>query len=182
MGLRIGLAGDKVVADLTVMPLIAGTEYRQLLSITQGAKIAPGAGDPHPALAQFTLAINPKSPLVQQANGMARAFAPNLNVDPLSWLGSAVSFYLDDDAFWAEAAAAKPEERSPFMEKNWPRMPLGLQFEVSSSLKLTAFLVAARAFIDQTSGNMLKWESLDYRGRVRQGLAGRTPGTEPGVW
>jgi len=41
IGLRIGLGGKKVAADLTVMPLIAGSEYRQMLSVTQGGKIQP---------------------------------------------------------------------------------------------------------------------------------------------
>ncbi len=166
IGLRIGLGTAKLAADLTVMPLIAGSQYRQVLSVTQGAKIKPGAGDPHAALAQLMLAINLKSPTVQQASGMARMFAPNANIDPLSWLGGAVSIYLDDDPVWAQAAAADPDERQSFVEKNWHRLPLGVQFEVSDPLKLTVFLVAARGFIDQTSGNMLRWEPLDYRGRA----------------
>ena len=165
IGLRISLAADRVAGDLTVLPLIAGSEYRNILSVTQGAAIKPGAGDPHAALGQLVLAINRNSPRIQQANGMARMFAPNLTIDPLAWLGSSVSVYLDDDPLWAELAKTPEGERQTFLEKNWPHLPLGVQIEVGDALKLTAFLVAARGFIDQATGNMLKWETFEHRGR-----------------
>ena len=165
IGLRIGLGPKQVSADLTIMPLIAGTQYRQILDVTQGAKIAASAGDRHAALAQLILAINLKSPLMQQASGMARTFAGNVNIDPLSWLGSAISVYLDDDPLWAKLAAIDPDDRQKFLEKNWQQTPLGINIEVANPLKLTGFLVALRAFIDQTSPNMLEWQTLEYRGR-----------------
>ncbi len=165
IGLSIGLQAGQTSADLMVMPLIAGTQYQQLLAVTQGARIHDGAGDPHDAILQWTLAVNLKSPQVRQAAGLAQMFAPAAQIDPLSWLGGTVSVYLDDDPFWTKVAEAKPDELAHFVEMNWFRLPLAVQLEVDNPFKLTGFLVALRTFVDQTSGNMLQWESLQYRER-----------------
>src|SRR5205814_4170553 len=62
IAVRFNAAEGMLGADLSVMPLIANSEYREFIAISHGAKILPGTGDPHPeALAHVALAINVKS-------------------------------------------------------------------------------------------------------------------------
>lgn len=162
---RIGVLDNRVSGDLTVMPLIASSEYNDFIAISRGAKIAPEAGDPHGALAQAALAVNVKSERMKQWSSMASAFAPQARVEPFSWLGSSISLYLDDDPFWKELNEVPADKLDDFQRQAWSRVPLALQAEVSSSLKLAAFLAGVRAFIEQTAPGMTTWESLEYNGQ-----------------
>ena len=157
IALRIGVNSDKLSGDLTVMPLIAASEYNEFISISRGAQIKPNSGDPHAALAHVALAINTKSERIRQWGSMATAFAPQARIEPFGWLGSSVALYVDDDPFW------KQINEEEFLRHAWGKSPIALHAEVSSSLKLTAFLTALRAFIEQTAPGMTTWESLTYR-------------------
>ncbi len=64
--------------------------------------------------------------------------------------------------FWDELAKVESDQREKFMEEQGWRMPLALRAEVSSGLKLTAFLAAVRGFVEQAAPGMLNWESLTY--------------------
>ena len=163
IALRIGVAPDKLSGDLTVMPLIAGSEYRDFLTMSRGAQIAPGAGDPHDALAHAIMAINVKSDRMREWGNMASMLAPQAHIDPFGWLGSSVALYLDDGPIWKKLAEMTPEERDKFQQHALRDLPVALVAEVSSPLKLTAFLTALRGFIEQTSPGLTVWESLTYR-------------------
>jgi hypothetical protein len=163
IGLRIGVKSEQLTADLTIMPLIWGTEYREALSISQGATIGVDAGDPHGALFHAILAINTKSEMLQRQGNFARMLAGGVQVDPIGWLGQSVSVYVDDGPFWDELAKAEPDARQTFMEEQGWRTPVAVRAEVSSGLKLTAFLAAVRGFIEQAAPGMLNWEALTYK-------------------
>lgn len=163
IGLRLEIGKKRLAADLTVMPLIAGSQYRELIAVSQGARLAPNAGDPHDTLVHFILAINKDSNPMREAANFARMMAQGVRVDPLSWLGDNIGLYVEDDPLWDEVAKLDPNERDRFVEKNLHRLPVAFRAEVSSGLKLTAFLAAFRAFVDQTAPGMTAWESLTYR-------------------
>ena len=93
----------------------------------------------------------------------ARLMAPDAAIDPLSWLGRYVEIYVDDDPVWDELAKVEPDKRNDFLQKNAWRMPIAARADVSSGLKLTAFLAAVRAFVDQTAPDMTRWEALKYK-------------------
>jgi hypothetical protein len=166
IALRIGISDEKLSGDLTVMPLIGRSEYNEFIAASRGAKIGPNAGDRHGALAQVALALNVNSQPMRQWGNMAAAFAPQVRVEPFSWLGSSISLYLDDDPFWKEMSEVPPEKLDEFHRGAWARVPLGLHADVSNSLKLTMFLTTVRAFIEQTAPGMTAWESLDYAGQA----------------
>jgi hypothetical protein len=163
IAVRFEIKDNRLAADLTVVPLILATDYRQFISLVQGAKIGPGAADPHDSLLQLVIAFNAKSEVVRQAGNFAMAMAPGVKVDLFGWLGESISVYLDDDPIWAELAKAKDSERSNFFGKNLGRLPVAIYAEVSNGFKLTAFLAALRAFIEQTAPGMTAWESLTYK-------------------
>jgi len=162
IGLRLGIRKDKLSADLTVMPLIGGTEYRQMIAVSRGAQIAADAGDPHDALAHIVLAINKDSETVKQFGNFAQTMT-SAKINPLGWLGTSVALYFDDDPLWGELAGVGLDERDKFLRENIGRFPVALVAEVGNVFKLTAFLATFRAFIDQTAPGMTQWESLTYK-------------------
>lgn len=157
IAISLSVSPSRLATDLSVMPLILGSRYGNWLSFTQGAAIAPGAGDPHDALAHAVFAVNAESPAVKQASGMAAMFSPEIGLDALGWLGKSVAIYADPDPFWAEMADAS--DADTFLGDNIHRLPVALRAEVSSIIKLTAFLAAARAYIDQAAPGMTTWET-----------------------
>lgn len=161
IAVRFFVSPKKLAADVTVMPLIYGSQYRTIVDITSGAKIAPSAGDPHDCMIRAGMALNMNSGTMKSASAYAMSIAPNIKIDPLGWVGQSAWFYLDEDPIWAELAAApRPDE---FFQKNMGRMPIGIYVEVSNGFKLTAFLIAAHAFVDQSAPGMTVWENLTYK-------------------
>ena len=161
IGLRIHCGEKRIAADLTVMPLIANSQYEGMIDLTKGVKIAKDAGDPHDAAAQWIMAINRQSRSMQFGESMMKGNLPGVN-DPLSWLGSYVSVWADDDPIWAEFSRKNANERTEFLEKNFTKFPIAFEVGVVNRLKLTAFLVAVRGMIDTTVPGDLSWEPQMY--------------------
>lgn len=157
---RLGVSNEKLTADLTVMPLIAGTQYRQFIELSAGTKLPPEAGDPHDALAHVALALNRKSSLFRNAESTASTMMQGAT---FGWVGDAVSFFVDEDPVLAEIAKVPESERDRFFERNWWRMPVALQVEVSNGLRLTTFLAGLRTIIEQTAPGMVTWTPLSYK-------------------
>jgi hypothetical protein len=164
IAIRFSITKQKLVAELTVMPLIAATDYRQFIAITSGAQIAPGAGDPHTnALMRLAVAINTKSEPVSQAGNFLGNMSPALRVNPLGWLGQSITLYADADPYWDQLA--KSTNTARFFEEGSPNIPVALYFEVKNPLGVAAFLAAARGFIEQTAPQMTRWQTLEYNGK-----------------
>lgn len=163
IALSFTVAPARVSADLSVMPLILGSEYRSFADITRGVTLSPTSADPHDAVFHIALAVNAQAHVITEAVGAFKTMlAPGVEIDPLGWIGRSVAIYADPDPFWAEIAKRKDDSD---IEKNLSRMPLALNVEVGSPLKLTAFLAAMRGFIDQSSPGMLAWENREHNGR-----------------
>ena len=162
IAVRIHTGQQRLAADLTVMPLIVASEYNFLTEITRGAKLAPTAGDPHDAPLQWVMAFNRDAEEVRMGSNFLGGLVPGVS-DPLSWMGSSVAVWVEDDPFWKELAA-QPDERAreKFFEDHLDRLPVAAEISVANPLKLTAFLVGARAMVEQTSPGMINWQSLTY--------------------
>ncbi|MFH1024813.1 MAG: hypothetical protein V1809_15640 [Planctomycetota bacterium] len=175
---RVSVSGGRLAADVTVMPLIAGTDYREFLNFTSGAKLAPGAGDPHTGtLYHIALAINPENDTFRRQTGMFAMMAPGLGANPLGWLGKSVALYADTDPFWDDMR--KSEDPQKFVEKEFPRLPIALYLESNNALKLAVFLTGLRAFIEQSSPGMVRWETLTHNDQSYVKIT-PTPGNLPG--
>ena len=123
-------------------------------------KLSPTAGDPHDAPVQCVLAFNRDAEQVRWGDNFLRGPLPGIS-DPLSWVGSSVGVWFEDDPFWKELAEQPTEQaREKFFETNLSRVPAVVQIGVASPLKkLAAFLVAVRAMVEQTVPGMIRWES-----------------------
>lgn len=164
IAVRFVLNAKQFAADVTVMPLIEQSDYNtnEFFRVTKGAQLKPNAGDPHNALMQLVLAINPEDELFTQGNRVIPSMVGGL-VNPLAWLGNSVSLYADEDPFWAEMA--KADNANTFLEAQYPRLPLGLRVESKNQLKLAVFLTAMRAYADQSAPNMTSWETRTHAGQ-----------------
>ena len=162
---RVGISDKKLTGDLTVMPLIGGSEYRDWIEITRGVEIRAETVDLHDSLGTFAIAINREARDVRQIVGFLAGFSARNDkaIDPLGWLGTTFSIHADRDPFWDELSAAnKPSE---FLEKNWTRLPFLVQIESTSALKLTGFLAALRSAIEGTAPGMTTFTTRDHQGQ-----------------
>jgi hypothetical protein len=161
LAVRFSLGPDRLGLDLTIRPLIAGTEYRDFLDLCRGANISPQACDPHDdALLQIVMAIDSKASLFGEGTGMLRAMVPQM--DPLAWLGSSVSLYVEDGPLWDEVRKADVPDDA--LEAGLARLPIALHAEVGNPLLLTGALLALRGLADQSAPGMLRWENATFEG------------------
>ncbi len=166
IAVRFHASKKRIAADMTVMPLITGSQYREFIDITSGARIRPDAGDPHAeALLHWAMAVNRKSRVVQQNTNILRELTGNnLRVDPLSWVGETVAAYVEDDPVWKEIAEA--EDLEEILQEKLSELPVAVYVEVSSGSKLILFLAGIRAFIEQTAPGMTVWETGEHEGQA----------------
>jgi hypothetical protein len=162
IALQLVVKDQRLAADLSVMPLIFGSDYRHWVDVSRGAEIKPGAGDPHEALAQMVMAINTKSETLRQTSGFVTGL---VKISPLDWLGESAGWYVDDDPFWQDldlVRAKTTQEARRFMEANFHRLPIALHCDVSSAAKLTLFMAGLRGLLEQVAPEMTAWETLKH--------------------
>ena len=103
IGIQVSLEEGVFASDVSVMPLIAGSDYGDLIELSRGVLIGEESGDPHKeAIGHFVLSLNHESNLLRELNSMAGSFAPGLQVNIFNWIGDSVSIYADADPFWIE--------------------------------------------------------------------------------
>lgn len=169
IAIRFVLEENEIAADMTVRPLIAGSDYRQLMAVTGNAAVAPQYGDPHDeSMIHMVMSLNPESEPVRRIGNFAIQMAPGMQVKPLGWVGDWLSVYVDEDPLWknlqqeAEAAENTESVFEDFMENHLWEIPVAVTIDVQNSFKLTGFITALRAFIEQTAPGMTAWETRKH--------------------
>jgi len=160
---RFQVTGDRLGLDLSILPLILGTEYRSLIELSQKAVLPPRGGDPHPeAILHVALALNTEAVRMQQAEGFL-GMLPGLGLHPLSWMGDHAALYLDRDPIWEEIQRRRDAGEAD--DSLLARLPLAITIDVKDSLRLAAFMTSLRAFQEQAAPDMVVWETAEHRGR-----------------
>ena len=168
IGARLSAADDATLSvDLTVMPLIERSDYREAIELSHGAQIAPNSGDPHDGtLAHLAFAINRDSPMFNQFTSWTVPMMGLPQADPLGWMGQTVALYLDAaDPLWEQLAAAPDPQQFLHDESNFKTLPAALYIEVKDAVKLAVFLTALRGHIEQTGPELTKWETRSHNHR-----------------
>lgn len=170
IAVRFVVKNGKLAADVTVRPLIASSQYQGIMAIAGQTKIAQDFGDKHDgSRLHFVMALDKQSPMIRQYSNFATMMTPNIGANALDWMGDWISFYSEEDPFWDELAAVSKKdgtrEMQRFLENNYARLPIALHVDVSKPLKVTGFLVALRAFVEQTAPGMTAWETCDHEGK-----------------
>jgi hypothetical protein len=167
IAVRFSVRRSQIGMDLTVMPLILGTDYRNYIEISRGAKIAASAADPHTnAILSLVMAVNSDSPRVKEWGGIlgSSARSPLLQANPLGWLGHSVGFYFDEDPFLKELGQSTNSQLT--LQHEFYRVPLAFWFEIKNPLGAGAFLTALRWQLDTTMPGIMTWENVDYNGHT----------------
>ena len=181
IAVRLSVSESQLATDLSVMPLIWGTNYRWMIDLVRGVEIGPADGDPHQAIFHYIWAINRKA---RQA-GWANLAAGAVNVDPFDWLGNWVCLFVDDDAEYWKRLAEKIEQKDAKESDLGPvaldRAPLAFFIDVRDPPKLTAFMTGMRVLIEQVAPGGTVWESFDHQGEpyVRIAPSERAVGNLP---
>jgi len=160
IGCSLSVKEKETALDLTVRPLILGTEYDWLRKVTRGDGLAEGSGDPHPeALVQFVLALDPEWEELKSLGTTLGSAGEKLGADPLSWLGTWVTLYADEGPFWDELEQTEDlGEALESLRSDASQIPLALEVAVKSPLKLALFMTSLRAFVDGTAPGMTVWK------------------------
>ena len=166
IAVRVSMLPDgSLAADMTVMPLIQGTSYRPLISVTRDASLPPNAGDPHEqAMVHLAVAINPKSPTVTLGASFLANILPGDKADLLASLGPAVALYADDDPLWSEVAAAKDPARA--LSDRLGRLPLALHVELKDAERMKSYLAGAEQWAQESYPGRSRWETLEHNGQA----------------
>ncbi len=166
IGGTIRVKDGKLALDVSILPLIEGSEYNDLREIVGAQQFSSNAANPRrKSLLHAVFAIDMKTRTMRQAGGFLSKTTPALGTNALGWIGKWVSIQLEDSPFWEEVAqsASKGEDIEDFMENNFHRIPVIAKIDVRNPFKMTAFLAAFRAFLNQTSPGMLAWENQTHK-------------------
>lgn len=162
IALELSLDAKSMMADLSVIPLMIRTDYRQWLNWVGDARLRAGAGDEHAeALASLDVAVNPNSTYLAMARSVINQ--RNANIDLLGWIDGSFSLYLDNDPDWIKRLA----ENSPY---EWPspryfrEAPVGFYVPSKDNLRMAGFMVALRALLDQFAPNVVRWDQRNHNG------------------
>ncbi len=163
IALELTLDEGAVSADLSVIPLMIRTQYRTWLDWVGNARLKPGAGDHHKeALASLDVAVNLQSNYLLMARMFLAQHQGGANIDLLGWIDGSFSIYLDSDKDWMKRVAGQP----PFELSNdelLREVPIGFYVPSKNNFRMTAFVVAARAMLDQFSPNLIRWENAKHK-------------------
>lgn len=164
-GLRIIVEEDTLDLDLTVRPLAIRSNYRELIELTEGATLAPTAGDAHEGTAlHFAMALGRESDLFEDIEDFLTDGVFKDAADPLAWLGNDVSIWIENDAeFWQEAMGA--EDPQDFLQYNLYRLPIAMRLPSNNPLRLAAFLTGLRSFVEGSAPGLVDFERRNHNDR-----------------
>jgi hypothetical protein len=141
IAIQFSIKPERVAADVTVIPLIGGSGYRELVQIAGAQDISEDGGDRHAgAIGHAALALDGKSELMKQAGEFLSTFVGVK--DALSWLGRAVSIYIDDDPVWKEFVKASDPQK--FWEERNFAIPVAVYVDSTDQAKLVRVLEGLR--------------------------------------
>ena len=176
---KLSIGNEKIQGDLSILPLIGGTDYQEMVETVGQVKLKPESGDPHPeAIMHWASAIDMNSPKFKQVSNFTSIISPSLGTGALGWVGESFSVYLDDSPLFPKTKKIFLQDghksAENFIEKNFGKIPLGFNAEVSNPFKLTAFLAGLRAWIELASPGMTEWSNKSHK---KQGYVKIIPGS-----
>lgn len=162
-------------ADVTVMPLILGSDYSKMISMVRGGEIRADSCDGRPgAVLQYAYAIDPNSPEIRGIEGMFagrdedNAVVKALKPRPLAWLGTALSLRVDDDPVIDALCAAAAEhgtgskEFEELAKVSAARLPVSLWVDNHDNASLAFFLTTLRGLSASSAPGLLVWTNTEY--------------------
>ena len=161
IAVRLELAPSRIGVDATVMPLVASSEYRDLMDLARAVRFGPTACDPHDkSLVQLTLAVDATAAALEPWERGARRLSTNLEAVALAWLKGGVSLAIEQDPLLENLDPEHPEEQ---ILRSIPNLPLVLTAEVKDPVALALFLTGVRAKVEDTALGTVTWTRGKHR-------------------
>jgi hypothetical protein len=165
IGVQMSVSPKQVSVDLSVIPLIIGSEYRPLIDIAGKAVILRGAGDPHAdAIFHGLLALDRQSQSLRQLDDLGKMVLRDVTERAVtSWVGSCGALYIDDDPIWKEFATTKDPEGF-WRERRW-EVPLALYVESVDQEKASQLIKSLAMLLESLGGIKPNRQELEYQGQ-----------------
>ncbi|MCA8960472.1 MAG: hypothetical protein KDC38_08165, partial [Planctomycetes bacterium] len=165
IGLNLALRPDGIEFDLTVMPLIEGSDYRDWIEFTQGVDFDPSAGHRHDdSLLHFIFSVNCDSEPVRDLGGMLSDMNQGpVRFRPLGWVGRSIELWIERDQDWQKKLEENPDGGMP-RESDLFQTPVVAAIEVQNPLILTGFLTMIRGLAMGSAPGMTQWQTVENEG------------------
>jgi len=153
--------GEPLAVDMTVMPLIASSDYSEFRDFAYGGgELSEKSGDPHPdSIAHMILHVNPESRTIQELTGFLGSM-PGMHLKGVPWLGDSVEFFVDDSPLLDELARA--DDPKAAFENHVAELPVALRVAVREPLSFALFLSALRALVESSLPGATTWETRQH--------------------
>jgi hypothetical protein len=152
IAIRITDSGKELSADLSIMPLTAGSDYAAMIGLLGKAKPTEMARwVPEESAMHFAFAIDTEAGTFKEYSVQASQFIPGLEVNPLAWMAGDVSVELEKSLFWQ---ATEDEGFDSYF-----KAPLVVRIASNSRLKLALFMTAVRREIEKSAPDSVRWET-----------------------
>lgn len=165
IALRIAIDDVALDTDLTVMPLIAGSDFREFTEVTEGVTLKAGDGDPHPeSIAHYVQAINTESSLFQMGRSMFEGMTGEIDVSPLAWISNHFAVYFDDAPIWDDLAKLRVDDSDfeDLLEERLNDIPLAIEVGVKDALGCAAFLTFVRTYANESAPGLVRFKTKEY--------------------
>lgn len=166
IAVRLRFTQEQIDVDLSVIPIILDSELNDFADIVKNARLTEDSGHPHDlAIAQFTIAIDPKNGALQSLGDVVRGGGGGRGpddklADPLGWLGNWFTAYIDDDPFLTEALAT--DDPNTFVEREIHRLPIAVEIGVRDPVRAGIFITSLRALADESVPGLLRFETKKH--------------------
>lgn len=165
IALRIAIDDRALDTDLTVMPLIAGSDFREFTEVTNGVTLKAGDGDPHPeSIAHYVQAINTESSVFQMGRSMFETMTGEIDVSPLAWISNHFAVYFDDAPIWDDLAKLRVDDSDfeNLLEERLNDIPVAVEVGVKDSLACAAFLTFMRTYANESAPGLVRFKTKEY--------------------
>jgi hypothetical protein len=170
IAVRFATSSGVVALDVTVMPLVASSDYRDLMDLARSVRFGATACDPHDeSLIHFTMAVDAAAAAMSDFENGARRLSADPEALALSWLKGGVSISVEPDPLFD---AFDPERSEREMLERLQSLPIILTAEVKDPVSLALLLTGIRAKVEDMGLGAVRWTKGKHRDVETMTLSG----------
>ncbi|MEO0649715.1 MAG: hypothetical protein AAFZ65_03435 [Planctomycetota bacterium] len=161
IGIRLSKAGKTTELDVTVLPLIGSSEYRDMIEVVGGERLEGRDGDPGaPSIVHFTAALDPKSEPLQELGRELGGFTDGFGPNALAWLGDWWSLHADEGELVERLLEVDDlDDAWDEIEADLDLLPVVFQVGVARPLALAGFLTTLRGMAETSAPGLIEWNT-----------------------
>ncbi len=160
IAIEIEFKQHAISADLSVIPLILGTDYRWIQNTIGNVRLKNEFMPDYPeAIVTTATALDTNS----QSFNFLRGLMGNSNIDLFSWIDGAAIGFIDYDEAWFE----RQSQVSPWIlnyDHRLQDLPAAGFLPSRDNVKMAAFVLAMRATLERLVPNIISWTEADHAG------------------